>query len=180
MAARHDEFLSRGTRLYGLSADLPGQNAAVMSTLALTFPILSDTDRSAAITPLGFADENDPRQISRPGVVIVDPDGEIVHRVVGRDYADRPDEEELLGAVARLGLDPTSQEAPVMGVAEPGEKAVSLEGMPHYFRGARFATLALRSRHRDLGPEFREDTKAYVGMLDRYLEAIGEVGGRRS
>lgn len=178
MAMRHQEFLSRGGRLFGLSADSPAQNAAVMGTLALPFPILSDPSRSAAITPLGFADESDPRQISKPGVVIIDSLGEIVHRMEGRDYADRPDEEELLEALGVLRLDPTTQDPPVVGEATPGEKAVSLEGIVPYFRGARFAALALRSRHRDLGESFRADAKSYVQMVDRYVEAIGGVGDR--
>ena len=117
MAMRHDEFLSGGARLYGLSADSPAQNAAVMQKLALPFPILSDEGRVAAITPLGFADEKDPRQISRAGVVIIDTDGEIVHRSVGRDYADRPDEDELIAALRRLELEPTTQDQPAVGLA---------------------------------------------------------------
>ena len=172
MALRHDEFLSDGARLYGLSADTPPQNAAVMQKLALTFPILSDVDRQAAITPLGFADEKDPRQISRAGVVIVDTKGDIVHRSVGRDYADRPDEDELIEALRRLDLGPTSQDRPAVGMIEAGEKAIPLEGIPHYLRGAKFAALALRGRYRDLSDEFRDDAKAYVQMVDRYLEAI--------
>lgn len=176
---RHDEFLAGGARLFGLSADSPPQNAAVMDKLALTFPILSDEDREAAITPLGFADENDPRQISRPGVVIIDSHGEIVHRSVGRDYADRPDEDDLLAALGELGLDPASQGAPVVGKIEAGEKAISLEGIPHYLRGAKFAALALRSRYRHMSDEFKDDAKAYVQTVDRYLAALTAVRDRR-
>lgn len=171
--------MAGGARLFGLSADLPPQNAAVMDKLALTFPILSDDDREAAIIPLGFADEKDPRQISRPGVVIIDSDGEIAHRSVGRDYADRPDEDELLAALSELGLDPTSQDEPVVGKIEAGEKAIPFEGIPHYLRGAKFAALALRSRFRDLSEEFKDDAKGYVQMVDRYLEALTAVQDRR-
>ena len=178
MAMRHDEFLAGGARLYGLSADSPPQNAAVMQKLALTFPILSDIDRQAAITPLGFADEKDPRQISRAGVVIVDANGEIVHRSLGRDYADRPDEDELIEALRKLDLGPTSQDRPAVGEIEAGERAIPLEGIPHYLRGAKFAALALRSRYREMSDEFRDDAKAYVQMVDRYLEAIASVADR--
>lgn len=180
LAVRHSEFLALGARLYGLSADSPPQNAAVMEKLALPFPILSDETREEAITPLGFADESDPRQISRPGVVIVAPTGEVIYRVEGRDYADRPDEDELLERLADVELSPISQAAPAIGAAQPGEKAVSVEGLPQYLRGARFAVLALRSRHRGLGDEFRDDTKGYVQMVDRYLEALSAVEDRRA
>lgn len=150
-----------------------------MKKLALTFPVLSDEDRQAAITPLGFADENDPRQISRPGVVVIGTDGEIVHRFEGRDYADRPDEDNLLSSIAELGLEPTTQGEPEIGPIEPGDKAMSYEGIPHYLRGAKFAALALRSRYRDLSDEFKDDAKGYVQMVDRYLEALSAVEERR-
>ena len=155
-------------------------NTAVVQKLALPFPILSDPDRSRAVTPLGFADENDPRLISLPGTVIVAPGGEIVFSVTGRDYADRPDEDLLLEQIAILGLDATTQEAPELGPAEAGEKAMPYEGLPHYFRGAKFATMALRGRHRESGEEFRDDTKKYVQMVERYLEALPAVEERRA
>lgn len=180
LADRHSEFLQGGARLFGISADTPAQNSAVMEKLALPFPILSDPDRDQAITPLGFADEKDPRQISRPGVVIVAPDGEIAHRHEGRDFADRPDEDSLLEALGELGLEPTSQDTPQIGEAEAGEKAISIEALFPYLRGARFAVLAVRSRHRDLGAEFKDDTKGYIQMVDRYLEALSKVAERRA
>lgn len=180
MGARHDDFLARGGRIYGLSADTPEMNTAVVRKLALPFPILSDVERTEAITPLGFADENDPRKISLPGTVIIDPDGEVAFSLTGRDYADRPDEDDLLEQLEALGLPPAGQDAPVLGEAVPGEHAVSYEGLTHYFRGSKFAALALRRRHRDLGDEFGDDTKAYVQMVERYLEALPAVENRKA
>ena len=180
MAQRQDEFLARGGKVYGLSADSPGQNAAVMGSLALPFPILSDETKNEAVRPLGFDDEDDPRQISRPGVVVISPEGEVVYRFVGRDYADRPDEDVVLAALGELSLEAASQEPAEVGPAEPGEKAMPYRGLKYYFSGAKFATLALRRRHRDLGQEFKDDTKAYFAMVERYLEALTYVDGRRA
>jgi len=180
MAQRHGEFLELGGRVFALSADSVAQNTAVVEKLALPFPILSDPDRSRAITPLGFADEDDPRQISRPATVIVAPDGEVVFSVTGRDYADRPDEDTLLTELRGLGLPSTTQVAPELGVAQAGETAMAYEGLPFYFRGAKFAGLALRGRHRDLGEEFRDDAKDYVRMVERYMEALTYVEERRA
>ena len=180
MATRHDDFLQRGARVFGLSADTPPMNSAVMETLALPFPILSDPDRSRAIGPLGFADEGDPRSIALSGAVVVTPEGEIAHSVVGRDYADRPDEDELLEVVEGLGLGPVAQGTFDPGEPGPGEKAVALEDIAPYFRGVKFSVLALRRRHRELGPEFAEDTKRYVQMVERYLEAMPAVEERRA
>lgn len=176
----HQEFLDHGARVFALSSDSPEQNAAVMEKLALTFPILSDPERDRAITPLGFADENDPRLISRPGVVVLAPGGEEVWRHTGRDYADRPHEDILLAEVSKLDLSPTTQDLPAIGEAVPGEMAIPIEGLPHYLRGAKFAVLALRGRHRSVGVEFKDDTKSYVQRVERYLEALTAVEERKA
>lgn len=180
MAQRHGEFLELGGRVFALSADPVIQNTAVVEKLALPFPILSDPDRDRAITPLGFADEDDPRQISKPGTVIIAPGGEVVFSVTGRDYADRPDEETLLARLGDLRLPATTQAAPELGAAQPGDTAMAYEGLSFYFRGAKFAGLALRGRHRDLGEDFRGDTKGYVRMVERYMEALPYVEQRRA
>jgi hypothetical protein len=180
LAQRHDEFLARGARVFGLSADTPPMNAAVVEKLALPFPVLSDPDRSNAITPLGFADENDPRRISRPGTVIISPAGEVVFSVTGRDYADRPDEDDLLAELGALTLPATTQDPADLGEIDPGPKAMPYEGLAHYFRGAKFATLAVRNRHRRLGREFAADLKAYGMMVERYLEALPYVEERKA
>jgi hypothetical protein len=180
LADRHDEFLSRGARLYGISADSPAQNAAVIEMLALPFPVLSDESRQNAIEPLGLADPDDPRRIARTAVVVISPEGEEVFRYVGREYADRPHEDLLLEKVAELGLRRTEQAEPSVGTIEPGERAVGLDTLPHYFRGAKYAALALRRRHRDASDELRDDAKAYVQMIDRFLEALTNVEDRRS
>jgi len=179
MAQRQAEFNEKGAKVYGLSADSPGQNSAVMEKLALPYAILSDEDKSEAVVPLGFDDENDVRQISRPGVVLISPEGEVVHRYVGRDYADRPDEDDLLVELEKLGLDPVDQPQDQVGASQPGAKAMPGEGLKYYFSGAKFATLALRGRHRDLGDGFKDDTKGYVQMIERYLEALSAVRDRK-
>ena len=144
MAFRQDELLASGARIYGLSADSSMQNSAVMDKLAIPFPILSDSERDKAIIPLGFEDEGDPRHISRSGVAIISSAGEIVHRFVGRDYADRPVEDELLAVLETLNLEPVTQELVEPGEIGHGEEAFPAEGLKYYFSGAKFANLALR------------------------------------
>lgn len=180
LAIRHEGFLEKGGRIFGISADTPGQNAAVVEKLRLPFPILSDPGRDRAITPLGFADENDPRGIARPGVLIVDPDGEVAYRTGSRDYADRPTEDSVLEALAELGLEPTTQPPPKTGEPEPGDKALAFDSLRPHFRGVKYATYALRRRHGDVDEEFAEDAKAYGQMADRFLEALSAAEERRA
>ena len=180
MAARHGEFLEAGARVYALSTDNPGQNSAVMEKLALTFPLLSDETKENAVRPLGFDDEADPRQLSKPGSVIISPEGEVVSRFVGEDFADRPDEDDILAELRGLGLSAATQEEPAIGAPEPGPKAMPYEGLRFYFSGAKFATMALRRRHRHVSDHFKDDTKEYVAMVERYMAALLSVRERKA
>ncbi len=152
--------------------DSVGQHAATVASLRIPFPLLSDPDRSLAIEPFGVADPNDPRNLARPAMIVVDSEGNEAFRFVSRDYADRLPEDDVLDVVQGLDLGPTTQPAPTPGTPEPGKKAMPLDGLPYYLRGARFAVQALGLRHKDLGEEFKEDAKAYVAEIDRYLEAV--------
>ena len=51
-----------------------------------------------------------------------------------------------------------------------GAPATQLEYLVPYFRGARFAIVALRRRHPD-APGLEPDAERYLAMLDRYSEA---------
>jgi hypothetical protein len=112
--------------------------------------------------------------------LIVDTSGEEVYRYVGRDFADRPDEDDLLGVVDALGLPATTQEPPVLDEPQPGETAARLEALGPYFSGARLAVYALRQRHRHLGDEFTDDAKAYGLMAERYRKALAAVEARKT
>lgn len=151
----------------------------MVEKLSLPFPILSDPDRSVMIEPLGVADPNDDRQISRPAMILFDPDGVERWRFVSRDFADRLPEDMPLAEARALGLDPTTQDEPVTVDPEPGPRAMPLDGLPFYLRGARFAALAMGMRHRDLGDEIKEDSKAYVAEMDLMLAAVKELRDRR-
>lgn len=144
----------------------------MVEKLDLPFPLLSDPDRSLAITPLGVADRKDERNLARPAMILVDPAGEERFRFVSRDFADRLPEDDALAAVTALGLAPTSQPAPTPGVADPGPRAMPLDGLPYYLRGARFAALAMGLRHGHHDDSIKDDSKAYVAEMDRYWDAV--------
>lgn len=167
MAHRHTEIVEAGARVVAISIDSPQQNAALVEKLSLRFPALSDPDRTGAIRPYGLADEKDRRNIARPAIVIVSPDGEEDFRVISGDYAERPTEDAVVSGVAALGLPATSQEPPMLGPAEPGPAAFRFEQMVPYFRGARFAANAMGIRF----PDARENATAYMEQVDRYIEA---------
>ena len=169
---RHQQLLDAGVRLFAISVDSPERNAALVEKLKLPFPYLSDSDRSRAITPYGVADEKDDRHISRPAIVVLGPDREEAFRFVSRDFADRLPEDELVMAVEQLALPPTTQRPPRIGPAEPGPRSLSLHDLRIYFRGARFAALAMGLRHGHQADAIKADSKAYVAEMDRYTESL--------
>lgn len=174
MAQRHDELLAAGTRVFGVSVDSPAQQAAMVQKLRLPFPLLSDPGRSGMIEPLGVADPHDDRGIARPASILFRPDGEEAWRHVSRDFADRIPEDELVEQARALGLPEARQDPPETTEPEPGPKAMTVEQLPVYFRGARFAAMAMGLRHGHRGDEIKEDSKAYVAEMDRFSAALQE------
>ena len=157
----------------GISVDSPGRNAAMVAKLTLPFPLLSDPGGEQAIKPYGVWHEGNP--FARPAVVIVAPGGRAVFREVGEDFADRLDEEEIIGALQRLGLPPVAQEPPEAGQPDPGPRAVGLAWLPGYLRGGRFAVQALAGRV----PEAQAEAAAMTKVYDRFLAALAAHRHRR-
>jgi hypothetical protein len=172
LASHHQTFTNAGVRLFGVSVDSPGQQSAMVDKLSLPFPMLSDPDRSAAIDPLDLADPDDPRGLARPSLVLFAPGGQEVWRFVSRDFADRMPEDDVIAHVQAQGWPATTQDPPALGPIEPGEKAMPLDALPVYFRGARFAALAMGLRHGHLDASVTADSKAYVAEADRFIEAV--------
>lgn len=144
----------------------------MVEKLGLPFPMLSDPDRSRAIAPYGLADPKDRRDLAIPALVLVAPGGEEVWRFVSRDFADRLPEDDVVEIARAQQWEPTTQDAPEPGSAEPGPRAMPVEAMLPYFRGARFAALAMGLRHGHHDVTIKDDSKAYVEEMDRFMEAV--------
>ena len=166
-------------RIVAIDIDSPGQHAAMIEKLEIPFPYLSDPDRSQAVEPFDVVDHKDARNLARPAMILVDPDGRERFRFVSRDFADRYPEDEVLAIAAGLGLDPVSAEQMNPGTPEPGPSTMPFEGLWYYLRGARFAAQAMGLRHKDLGESIKEDSKAYVETMDRMLEHVKNLTKRR-
>ncbi len=166
MAQQHPQFLAAGARLAGVSVDAVGQNAAMVDKLGLPFPLLSDPDGEQAIKPydVWHADAS----IARPAVILVGADGQVAYRRVSADFADRPDEQDVLARVRAWRLPAATQQPPQPGQAHPGKRAVDLSWLPAYYRGAKFAVTAVRGRV----PEADQATAQLGDEYDRYLSAV--------
>lgn len=134
--------------------------------LALPFPLLSDPDGTGAIQPYGAWHEG--KGIARPAVIVTTPGGDEALHQVGEDFADRPDEDELVETISQLGLPPVQQTPPPRGHPDPGQNAVNPRSLTPYFRGAKMAVTALSGRVR----EARPDAERMSGEYDRFLDAV--------
>ena len=70
----------------------------MIEKLMLPFDLLSDPEGEVAIKAFGFWDEAG--RISKPALVLTDRDGVIRYIYEGRDFADRPNDAEIMEAVA--------------------------------------------------------------------------------
>jgi alkyl hydroperoxide reductase subunit AhpC len=168
LASRYQEFLDAGVRIVAVSVDSPARQAAMIDKLHLPFALLSDPGGKELLQTLDAYDPDERGGIGRPGVFVVVPDGRVVFREIGRDFADRITEDELLEQVRGLGLRPTGQPALTPGDPQPGPKAMPVDALLPYCRGARFAAKAMGMRH----PSAKADADRYVAQMDRYMDAV--------
>ena len=152
----------------GVSVDAPPRQAAMVRKLHLPFPLLSDPDGKDLLRILDAYDPEERGGIGRPGVFVVAPDGRLAFHQLGRDFADRITEDELLERVRGLGLPPTDQPELTPGDPEPGPNALPVDAMLPYCRGARFAAKAMGMRH----PTAKADADRYVAQMDRYRDVV--------
>jgi peroxiredoxin len=184
-ARRFEEFEKRGAQIAGISVDPPSNNARMVGKLLLPFPLLSDPEGELArLCGLWNAEEG----VAVPAVVIVDQSGEVRYLYSGRDFADRPGDEEVFATldeldsgIERLTGGPEFQ----VGAAQAGEssvrpdrRAMELEQLTSYYRGVFFTTKVLKERFGRLGrpgKDALEEMDAFDQMVRSYIEALEET-----
>ena len=95
-----DRFEAEGASLAGIAVDPVENNQAMVEKLILPFPILSDSD-SRVITEWGLLNERE-NNISKPAIYGIRSDWTIGYEYVGRDFADRPTDEELFEGIREV------------------------------------------------------------------------------
>jgi hypothetical protein len=165
----------------GISVDTVADNAAMVDKLILPFPLLSDA-QGALIQRIGVW--NAEERIAVPSITVVDQAGTIVYFYSGRDFADRPGDAaifEALDATERGASYPeeepeirvTAQEAQ-QGVG-PDKRAMTIEELVPYYRGAFFASVALKGRLTALGERGRDavhEISSYQRLVREYRDGL--------
>ena len=89
--------MNEGVSLAGISVDPIENNRAMVEKLLLPFPLLSDPD-GRVIKEWDVWNDND-GGIAKPSIFAIRSDGSIGWAYVGRDFADRPTDDELFNSL---------------------------------------------------------------------------------
>ncbi len=157
----------------------------MIGKLRLPFPLLSDARGDLARL---YGLWNEEEGVAIPAIVIVDGSGKIVYLYAGSDFADRPPDEEILGALDDLESGASGYVGEEVAVwldgagaedsVRPDRRPMSLDDLVPYYRGAYFTTLALKNRFGKWGSSGKdafEQADRYHEMVRHYLEAIQET-----
>lgn len=132
---------------------------------------VSDPGGERFLQELQLYDAEERGGIGLPGLLVIEPDGDVAYRYVGRDFADRTTDDEMFTALERLNLD--AIEPPEGGPS--GDAPADLDrffdpaSLVPYFRGNRFAAIAIGGRLTD--PESRAVALEHRLMCDTTLAA---------
>ena len=164
--------------LVGISVDDPEENAAMVEKLRLPFPLLSDPDAAA----IARWDVYDPvggthGPIARPAIFVVGRDQSVPYEYVGRDFADRPPDADVIAAldsVRDATPRPLERGVPTPGprpldAGSPADKPMPLEQIAPYFRGATFAVQAISGRTDD--PVVKAECERFRAMVGEFMKA---------
>ena len=174
-----ERLYSLGAEPVAISVDSPGRNAAMTRRWHLSFGIASDPGGERFLHPLDLWDEHDPRQIGIPAVIVLSPSGDEVWRHRSRDFADRPDDSDVIAALGSLRLAPLDPAPePWRPEIEPEEHpgAFRTDAFGHYHRGVMFAMAAMALRVRDAND--RAEAQALARQASSFLDAWKAVRAR--
>lgn len=118
----------------------------------LPFRWVSDPGGERLARPLDVWNADERGGIFHPLVLLVSPDGDVLIRHRSHDFADRPDDRDVVDALAELRL--PAREVPPRWSPEgvdpqPTDSAFRPDAFSAYFRGLKMGTKALAGRMRD-------------------------------
>ena len=161
-----------GAEVVALSVDPERRNAALAQRWHLPFYIASDPGGDRFFKPLDLWNPDERGGIAVPAILVISPQGEEMFRVRSRDFADRINDEDALGALVKQGYPALGPPPPAwQWQVEPEEDrgAFRPEFYGPYFRGNRFAAVALSGRVQD--PAALAEIKAHGQMSSSFVKA---------
>ena len=89
-------FETESVQVAAISVDPVENNRAMVEKLLLPFPLLSDPEGQVI---KAWDVWNDGESIAKPAIFAIRRDGSVAWRYVGRDFADRPTDDELFDSL---------------------------------------------------------------------------------
>jgi hypothetical protein len=154
LASLSERISSAGAEVIAISVDGDARTAA-MSTRWPTPHVLyvSDPGGERYLQPMDMFDPNERGGIARPGLFVIDPDGNEVFGYRGNDFADRRNDEDLFVELEPLGLAPFAPPAggptalPNGDAPDEQQKgAFTPKLFAPYFSGNKFGAIAIGMR----------------------------------
>ena len=180
LASQQDRIHAAGAEIIAISVDPTERQAAMLRRWpAEHVRFVADPGGDDHLRRMGMFDPDERGGIALPGLFVISPEGEEVFGYRGRDFADRTHDEDLLGALEGLGLDPIDppEGGPVMDdVDVDQEGAFSPKLFTPYFLGNRFGAIAIGGRAE--GDEARSLAREHRQMAEGMLEAWKQVRAR--
>jgi peroxiredoxin len=96
-----EKLNARRAQLVAVSVDPPEKSKELAAKLGVTFPLLSDRDRST-IRIYGVEDVEN--SIAWPAIFLVSPDGTVRWRSLAETYKERPTSEVIVDAMIQAGF----------------------------------------------------------------------------
>ena len=172
LGAEADRIHRAGGEVIAISTDDEARQAGMFARWPTAHVrYVSDPGGEAFLQALQLYDPEERGGIGVPGLLVIDPDGEVAYRYVGRDFADRTTDDEMFTALERLNLDPIDppEGGPSGEVPADLDRYFAPANLVPYFRGNRFAAIAIGGRLTD--EESRAVAREHRLMCDATLTA---------
>jgi hypothetical protein len=179
LASVSDRIHAAGGEVIAISVDDEERQAAMFSRWPTpNVQYVSDPRGETYLQALDLFDPEERGGIALPAMLVLDPDGNEVFGYRGRDFADRTHDEDVFAALEALDLGPIDPPSggPVADVGIDQRGAFQPSMMVPYFRGNRFAAVAIGLRAR--GDEARSLAREHRKMCDATTAAWDEVRPR--
>ncbi len=138
---------------------------------------VADPGGDRYLRPLDLFDPEERGGIGLPAMMVWAPDGSVAYRYVGRDFADRTTDADVLQAVDGLGLSPIAPPTggPILDVPADLGGFFRPEHLVPYFRGNRSGSVAIGGRLDDRSA--RAIAREHRVMCDATLAAWKQLTG---
>jgi hypothetical protein len=173
LATQYDRIHGAGAEVISVSVDDEVRQAGMTRRWGLpSTRFVADPGGTRILEPLGLYDPDERDGIALTALVVIDPEGTERHRYVGRDFADRTADDDVLDVLDGLGLPPIDAPrwAPEVEIPDDLRGYFRTDNLWPYLRGNMFGAVAISRRVED--PAAVAVAKQHQAMSKSLGEAV--------